>query len=125
MTEEATHRLPRHGKISGDLPDRCPLAMEFLDLLEPLDSTTSFGESRRLSRRVRRLFSHGIESWRGFVIRRCFRLSSIGIGGFEGLRDDRQMPVEQAFDGLAGVLQQMPSVGDLFRCAAASVAAWE
>jgi hypothetical protein len=37
--------------------------MEFMDLLEPLDPTTSFGKSRLLSRCVRRrLFSHGIES---------------------------------------------------------------
>ena len=49
MTEEATHRPPRHDKISGDLPDWCPLAMEFMNLLEPLDPTTSFGKSRLLS----------------------------------------------------------------------------
>jgi hypothetical protein len=44
---------------------------------------------------------------------RCFRLPGIGIGRFEGLRDDRQMPLQEVFDGLADVLHQMPSIGDL------------
>ena len=39
----------------------------------------------------------------------------IGIGGLEGVRDDRQMTLQQAFDGLAHVLQEMPSIGDLLR----------
>ena len=50
VTEVATHRSPRHGKISGDLPDRCLLAMKLMDLLEPLDPTTPFGKSGLLSR---------------------------------------------------------------------------
>jgi hypothetical protein len=50
VTEEATHRLPRHGEISGDLPDWRPLAMEFMDLPEPLDPAMSLGLVRRLSR---------------------------------------------------------------------------
>ena len=37
----------------------------------------------------------------------------IGIGGLEGLRDDGQMTLKQTFDGLAHVLQQVPSIGDL------------
>ena len=49
----------------------------------------------------------------------------IGIGGFEGVGDDRQMALEQAFDGLAHVLQEVPSIGDLLGLGAASVAAWE
>jgi hypothetical protein len=50
MTEVATHRLTRHGEVSGDLADRCPLAMEFMDLLDAVDAATSLGESSLLSR---------------------------------------------------------------------------
>ena len=45
--------------------------------------------------------------------RRIARAFRIGIGGLEGLGDDGQMTLEQAFDGLADVLQQVPSIGDL------------
>jgi hypothetical protein len=44
-----THCPPRNREISGDLSDRRPLTMEFMDLLGPLDPT-SFGKSRLLSR---------------------------------------------------------------------------
>ena len=58
----------------------------------------------------------------GRGVDRAFR---IGIGGLEGVGDDRQMALEQAFDGLANVLQEVPSIGDLLGLGRASVAAWE
>jgi hypothetical protein len=38
VAEVAAHRLPRHGEFAGDLSDRRPLPMEFMDPLEPLDA---------------------------------------------------------------------------------------
>ena len=49
-TEVATHRLPRHGEVSGDLADRRPLPTEFMDPLEPLDAPPSLRERGFLSR---------------------------------------------------------------------------
>ena len=133
MAEVAAHHLPGHTKLSGDLSDRRPSPAQFMDPLELLDATPSLRECGVLSRRDRsRRRRRYLGSWLrgrrgvGLVASRCVNAAiRIGIGGFEGLRDDRQMALEQTFDGLAHVLQEVPSIGDLLGIGCASEAALE
>jgi hypothetical protein len=50
VKEVASHRLPRHAEISGDLAERRSLPAEFVDPLESLDAPSSLRQRRLLSR---------------------------------------------------------------------------
>ena len=49
-TEVATYRFPRHAELAGDLADRRPLAVQFMDPLESLDASLSLGQLGLMSR---------------------------------------------------------------------------
>ena len=135
-TEVAAHGVPRHAEGPGDLADRRPSPPELVDPLEPVDTPLRLASAA--SRRGEAGVAGGGDGRAGSVtvvgsmavaasassFPDTSAVRRIGFGGLEGFGDDGQMALEQALDGLAHVLQQVPSVGDLPGLGAASAAAW-
>ena len=95
--------------------------MALANLLEPLDAPLTLcalglapgrlrvGFTRRLRTRsiVRHAHLYGLScGWAGCGLRRR-------LGSLKGLTDDCGLPLQQSFNGLAQILQQMPAINNL------------
>src|SRR5262249_20945959 len=120
----AAHGVAREARLLGDLADRLPLAVTLTDLLIPLDPPLPFGLSGLLA--CRRLARGSLEDRRRLgglcqlagrllprLIGRILRWSKwLSQHGRDRL-DLATVTLEEAFEHLADVLEQVPAIGDL------------
>src|SRR5260370_32300656 len=111
----------RHPQFPGDPSERMSLSVALVNLLEPLDAplapcAVGLAPRRfrdRFARRLRTRLVVGHAHFHGWNHCRVCHGFRCRLGFFEGRTNDPRLPLEQTFDRLAQILQQMPSIDDL------------